>query len=126
MPWMLRVGHMPPHPSFYARRDRLLDVGGFDTTFRISADFDQMVRLFLNRSVCFRPIKDTLSGFRDGGISTRNFDARRTINREIALSLAKNGVAARDWLLWARYPFKALQLVGTPRDYPAHLHEVGL
>lgn len=120
-PWMLRFGHMPPHPSFYARRALLQDIGGFDASYRIGGDFDQMVRLFLLRRTRLASIPATLSGFREGGISTRDLSASRAINREIGRSLREHGVGGGGARLYLRYPLKALQLVGRPRDYHSNL-----
>lgn len=125
-PWMLRFGHMPPHPSFYATREKLLSVGGFDTSFRVSADFDQMVRLFIKEQVRLATIPQTLSGFRIGGISTRDWAARMTIDCEIGRSLRQNGLASPAALRRLRYPLKALQLLRRPKDYPHFLEGVGL
>lgn len=124
--WMLWFGHMPPHPSFYARRDILMAIDGFDTSFKISADFDQMVRLFVGRKAKLATVPETLAGFRIGGISTRDWQARAAIDREIASSLKRNGLFSTPFLRWVRYPFKALQMTGRPRDYPDYLTRVGL
>lgn len=125
-PWMLRFGHMPPHPSFYAKRTLLEEIGGFRTDYRISGDYDQMLRLFVRAKARMASVPETLSGFRAGGLSTSDFGARMTINREIARALGDNGIACHPWQLWLRYPFKALQLVRRPVDYPSHLGDVGV
>ena len=39
-----RRGWAPPHPTFIARRDSLLELGGFDLRYRLAADFDLMMR----------------------------------------------------------------------------------
>ncbi|MEI9852604.1 MAG: glycosyltransferase family 2 protein [Sphingomonas sp.] len=121
-PWMLRFGHMPPHPTLYARRDALLRIGEFDAAMRIAADFEMIVRLY-NSGARVHALPDTLVGFRDGGTSTRDFDAKLRMNREILASLRRNGIWSAAPLLWARYPFKALQYLGKARDYrvPAFL-----
>ncbi len=115
---MLRFGHMPPHPAFYARRDLLLRVGGFDPAYEISGDFDLMVKLFYGVQASFAAIPETIAVFREGGASTKNLQAKLTINSEIARSLRGRGVISGMPLLWARYPFKALQLMRRPSDYP--------
>jgi glycosyltransferase involved in cell wall biosynthesis len=125
-PWMLRFGHMPPHPSFYARADVLRRVGGFDASYKISGDFDQMVKLFLRERVRFASVPETITGFRDGGVSTKDLGAKFRMNREILRSLGANGVRSSPALLWARYPIKALQYLGRPRDYPQGLAAVGV
>lgn len=49
-PWMMRLGFMPAHPSFYCRRSAYQSAGLFDTSFRVAADFEQLLRLiFINR-----------------------------------------------------------------------------
>ncbi len=35
---------MPPHPTFYCRREVVQSVGGFDLDYRIAADYDFMLR----------------------------------------------------------------------------------
>ena len=44
----LRFGWMPPHPTFYVRKDSLQLIEGFNTGFRIAADYDFMLR-YLSR-----------------------------------------------------------------------------
>ncbi len=44
MPGAFRNGWMPPHPTFYIRRALASRVGHFDVSYRISADYDFMLR----------------------------------------------------------------------------------
>lgn len=44
-PARLRWGWMPPHPTFYLRRSVYERLGGFDTRYRIAADYDLMLRV---------------------------------------------------------------------------------
>jgi glycosyltransferase involved in cell wall biosynthesis len=116
--WMLRFGHMPPHPAFYTRRSALNKVGGFDPTFRISGDFDQIVKLYFHENINTRALRETLAVFREGGLSTADLSAKLTINKEITRSLAQNGVLSHPLLLWLRYPFKSVQWLGRAKDIP--------
>jgi hypothetical protein len=36
---------MPPHPTLYLRRSVYERLGGFDTRYRIAADYDLMLRV---------------------------------------------------------------------------------
>lgn len=121
-PWMLRFGHMPPHPTTYIRRETLAKIGEFDDRMRIAADFEMIVRLF-NSGARVNALPATLVGFRDGGASTKDFGAKVKMNREILDSLRRNGIWSAAPLLWARYPFKAMQYLGKSPDYrvPAFL-----
>ena len=49
-PWMMRFGMIPAHPSFYCRKAVYDQYGSFDTTYRIAADFEILLRLiFIHR-----------------------------------------------------------------------------
>jgi glycosyltransferase involved in cell wall biosynthesis len=43
-PGAFRAGWMPAHPTFYIRRAVAQRTGGFDTAYRIAADYDFMLR----------------------------------------------------------------------------------
>lgn len=42
----LARGWMPPHPTLYVRRSVYERLGGFDTRYRIAADYDTVLRFF--------------------------------------------------------------------------------
>jgi glycosyltransferase involved in cell wall biosynthesis len=114
--WMLRMGHMPPHPTLYVRREIFDEIGGFDDSYRIAGDFDFTVRLLLQRRATrWRRVPHTLVAFRNGGASTRDLAAKVRMNREILRSLRSKGLSLGALALYARYPFKALQLIARPR-----------
>lgn len=116
-PWMLRMGHMPPHPTLYVKRAIFEEIGAFDDSYRIAGDFDFTVRLLLQRrQTRWRRVARTLVAFRNGGASTRDMAAKVRMNREISRSLKAKGLSLTPLALYARYPFKALQLVARPRD----------
>jgi len=117
-PWMLRFGHMPPHPGFYVRREAFAAVGPFDTTLRIGADFEWMLRFYRVHTLRARAIPETLVSLREGGLSNSGFGSRRRINAEALASLKRHGVRSAAPLVWAKYAFKALQFVTRPADWP--------
>ena len=116
-PWMMRFGHMPPHPTLYIRKVMFDRLGEFDDSYRISGDFDLIVRLLLNEKARMEKIPATLVGFRDGGTSTKDLDAKVRMNREILRSLRHHGYRTSLARLYARYAIKAFQYVARPRDY---------
>lgn len=65
----LKWGWMPPHPSFYVRRDLISRLGGFDTRFRIAADYDLMLRCLTTPGVRVQYVPRVLVRMRAGGVS---------------------------------------------------------
>ena len=117
--WWLRIGVMPPHPSFYARTELMRSIGGFDTRYSIGADFDLIARLMLVRKASWARTGSVLSWFRIGGISTKNARAKLIIGQEMAHSLGRLGQPLPHLAVQARLPLKLAQLaLGTTRARP--------
>ena len=71
-PDLLRKGWMPPHPTFFVRHEVYEKCGVFDTSFKIAADYELMLR-FLGKhriSTCY--IHEVLIKMRIGGASNRS------------------------------------------------------
>lgn len=117
--WMLRIGHMPPHPTLYVRTSLFRRLGGFDPTFRIAGDFEFCVRLLLKQRASLAHVPRVLVGFRMGGVSTKNLKSTVTINREIKQALSRNGVTANLAMLYLRYSFKWIQFFRRATEYHA-------
>lgn len=118
-PWMLRFGHMPPHPGFYARRAAYDRVGGYDPAIRIGADFEWMIRFFGVHALRAAALPETLVTLREGGLSNQGFASRRAINREAVASLRRHGIATAPPVVWSKYAVKALQFTARAHAWPA-------
>jgi len=68
----LRFGWMPPHPTFYVKRSLLEEIGSFDTSLRIAADYDFMMRCLTRPGARATYIAEVLVSMRMGGISNRS------------------------------------------------------
>ena len=71
-PARLREGWMPPHPTLYVRRSVYERLGGFDTRYRIAADYDSVVRFFGAGGVRAVYLPRLLIRMRVGGVSNRS------------------------------------------------------
>lgn len=118
-PWMLRFGHMPPHPGFYCRRAVYDEIGGFDIDIRITADFDWMLRFFARAGLTMTALPTTLVSMRMGGVSTQGPASTYRINKEIVRSCRRRGLATHPILTYAKYFAKIAQFVTPPPEYPA-------
>lgn len=70
-PIKLQFGWMPPHPLFFAKKQLFDELGGFDQSFKISADYDLMLRFLQSvpaDNVVY--IKKKLLNMRVGGASS--------------------------------------------------------
>lgn len=90
-PTTLRWGWMPPHPTLYVKREIYGEIGDYDISFRISADYDFILRLFSKpyRSVY---IPNVLVKMSTGGVSNRNLRAMFRKSCEDGRALRKNHV----------------------------------
>ncbi len=70
---LLSKGWMPPHPTFYVRRSVYNRLGGFDTRYRIAADYDTVLRFLAVGKIYAKYIPEVLVRMRVGGISNRSW-----------------------------------------------------
>ena len=92
-PRALKYGWMPPHPTLYVRRKVYQEVGEYDAWFRISADYDMILRIF-TAGYNSRYIPEVLVKMETGGASNRNTKARLSKTQEDYIVLKKNHVGA--------------------------------
>ena len=84
-------GWIPPHPSFYARREVFEKYGHFRKDFYFAADFDLMCR-FITKGVCTKYIPGEKIYMRVGGATNQSWINILKGNIEIIKSLNKNGI----------------------------------
>ena len=89
----LKYGWMPPHPTLYVRREVYEQVGEYDSWFRISADYDMILRIF-TAGYKTRYIPQVLVVMETGGASNRDAKARLSKTQEDYFVLKKNHVGA--------------------------------
>jgi glycosyltransferase len=83
---------MPPHPTFYARRSLYERLGGFDTRYRIAADYDCMLRFLGQPDVRVAYLPEVLVRMRTGGASNRSLGNILRKSREDVAAARRNGV----------------------------------
>ena len=69
---LLKKGWTPPHTSLYLRKEVYEKHGKFDLTFKISADYDFMLRIFKDDTLKFEYIPKVITRMRTGGVSNKN------------------------------------------------------
>lgn len=107
----MRLGFMPAHPSFYCKKSIYDKYGFFDTSFKIAADFENLLRLIFIGRINTLYIKKDFVTMRTGGASTAGLRSRKLIMKEHLRGLKKNGVYSNVFLLSLRYLYKIYELI---------------
>ncbi|TKF64199.1 glycosyltransferase [Vibrio sp. F13] len=68
----LRSGWMPPHPTFFMKRDLYIKHGMFDLDLKIAADYDSLLRYLWSNNVTASYLPKVVTKMRVGGASNRS------------------------------------------------------
>jgi glycosyltransferase involved in cell wall biosynthesis len=77
-------GWMPPHPTFFVRKEVYEKVGFFNTMLKSAADYEIMLRILYKHNYTAAYIPEILVKMRSGGISNASLRNRFRANREDA------------------------------------------
>lgn len=91
-PDRLRRGWMPPHPTLYLRRAVFDRWGLYDTSFRIAADYDAMLRYLVKGGIRLAYVPRVFVKMRVGGESNRSLAKIVQKSREDYRAIRGNGV----------------------------------
>lgn len=88
----IKYGWMPPHPTFFMKRELYIQHGLFDLNFKISADYDSILRYIWVNNVVLSYLPKVVTRMRIGGESNKT--VRNIINKtkEDILVLKKNNI----------------------------------
>ena len=68
---LFKSGWMPPHPTFFVRKKIYERFGDFNCSFKISADYELMLRFIEKNHICIYYVPEILIKMRVGGKSNR-------------------------------------------------------
>jgi glycosyltransferase len=109
----LARGWMPPHPTLYVRRQIYSQLGGFNETFRIAADYDCILRMFGHRELRATYIPEVLVKMRVGGVSNSSLGNIWRKSAEDYRALRENRIGGLA-TLFAKNIRKVGQFVSAP------------
>lgn len=84
------------HPSCFVPKAVYDRIGSFDTSYRVGADYELLLRAF-RRGVPFRHVEAILANFRHGGFSSRNASGADVLRAQL-----EHGYLTRGQYLLAR------------------------
>jgi glycosyltransferase involved in cell wall biosynthesis len=109
--WKLKIGLIPPHQGFILSKEWFDKANGFNVNYKISADFDIFLRLYLQKF----PVKyldDFLTNMRSGGESNKSLKSIFfTNNNDIVQSCLGNNVSTNYLLVQIRFFYKIIELI---------------
>ena len=110
-PFMLRMGLMPPHPTFYCKKTCYDNAGAYRTDYRIAADFEMLARLLLKYHISWEFIDETTVKMRSGGLSSSGIIASWVVNREIIRACTENGLYTNMFMLALKIPIRLMERI---------------
>lgn len=96
----LAWGWMPPHPTLYVRREWYERIGGFDSRYRIAADYFSILSLFSQPGFKAVYLPHVMVKMRLGGASNRSLRNLIRKSREDYDALRRSGVGGIGALAW--------------------------
>ena len=88
----LKKGWMPPHPTLFMKKAVYDNIGSFDTSFRISSDYDFILRLFKMSQLRVGYLPETLVHMNVGGESNKSLKNIVTKSLEDLKIIKKNKI----------------------------------
>ena len=95
-------GWMPPHPTFFIRKNAYNLHGGFNLALKSAADYELMLRMLFKHQVSTAYLPEVLVRMRTGGMSNVSWGNRWRANREDRKAWRLNGLTPRPWTLIAK------------------------
>jgi len=94
-PGKMLNGWMPPHPTFYVKREIYEKFGGFDLSYKISADYENMLRLLVSNKISSFYVPMFIVKMRLGGESNRSVSNIIKKTKEDFRAIIHNGLLLR-------------------------------
>ena len=106
-------GWMPPHPTFFVRKEVYEQAGLFNTNLHSAADYELMLRILLKHDVPAYYIPKVIVKMRAGGLSNASLKNRLRANREDRLAWKLNGLKPYFFTLYLKPLRKITQFITT-------------
>lgn len=95
-------GWMPPHPTFFVKKEIYHRLGGFNTVLRSAADYEIMLRFIHKNGIQLFYLPKVLVCMRIGGVSNASLTNRIRANKEDTLAWRLNGLKPYFFTTWLK------------------------
>jgi glycosyltransferase len=104
---MFYRGWMPPHPTFFVKRELYEKYGSFNTTLKSAADYELLLRFMHVHKITPYYLNDVLVKMRAGGKSNSSLSNRIAAHKEDHLAWKLNNVLPK-WYTLAMKPARKI------------------
>jgi len=104
-------GKMPPHPSFYVRRECYDRYGLYSLDYPICADYDMFVKMIWEGDIKTLYVDDVFVNMRSGGTSSNGIGVHRKIMRERMRCVREHDMPSNFFKQTSRYFEKILSII---------------
>ncbi|MBD99415.1 MAG: glycosyl transferase [Verrucomicrobia bacterium] len=102
-------GWMPPHPTFFVKKDIYRKFGNFSMELKSAADYELMLRFIHKHQIRLSYLKRVIVKMRAGGMSNSSLKNRMRANKEDRKAWSMNQITPRFYTLWFKPLRKILQ-----------------
>ena len=96
-------GKMPPHPSFYVKRECYDKFGLYSLDYPICADYDMFVKMIWEGNINTLYINDVFVNMRSGGTSSNGIKVHKKIMKERMLCVREHKMPSNFFMQISRY-----------------------
>lgn len=100
---LFEKGWVPPHPTFFVRKEIYAKYGRFDLKYRLAADFELMVRFLAKARVKSLYVPKLLIRMRLGGATNKNIGNVIKGGLECQRACEANGLSVPIWFIPRRW-----------------------
>lgn len=109
-------GWMPPHPTFFVRREMYDRWGLFNTSLRSAADYELMLRFLYKHQISVSYLHQIIVKMRAGGVSNSSIANRIRANKEDSEAWRLNGLKPRFYTSWLKPLRKVSQFIHDKKE----------
>ena len=102
-------GWMPPHPTFFVKKNIYKTYGDFNLNLKSAADYELMLRFILKNKIVISYLPDYTIKMRIGGKSNASFSNRFKANKEDRQAWDINGLKPKFYTLYFKPLRKLIQ-----------------
>lgn len=115
-PRTIRFGIMCPHPTLYVKKKLFDEMGLYDTSYLIAADFELITR-FIRQGASLGRFPSVMVKMREGGVSTSGFWQRVSQNFELVRACRKNRIYTNILMIGMKIPYKLAGYLGVSKYF---------